>query len=54
MPIRKARPLKDPDRVKLSTAVGKLMAYIRVNKPDEAKLWALALVEQLRKMNLLP
>jgi hypothetical protein len=44
---------KDPNRVRLSTCVGKLTAYVRVNNQDEAKLWAKALVEHLHKMGLL-
>ncbi len=44
---------KDKDRVALSQCVGKVMAYLRVGKPDDAKVWAKKLVEQLKKMGLL-
>ena len=45
---------KDKDRVILSRCVGKLMAYLRVDRKDEARKWAAKLVEQLRAMDLLP
>ena len=44
---------KDADRVQLSQCVGKIMAYLRVDKKEEAKLWAKKLVDQLTKMGLL-
>ena len=44
---------KDKDRVVLSQCVGKIMAYLRVDKKEEAKRWAKQLVEQLTKMGLL-
>lgn len=44
---------KDKDRVALSQCVGKLMAYIRVDKKEEAKIWAKKLVERLKQMGLL-
>lgn len=44
---------KDKDRVTLSQCVGKLMAYLRVDKKDDAKIWAKKLVEHLKKMGLL-
>ena len=43
---------KDKDRVALSQCVGKLMAYVRVDKKEEAKIWAEKLVLHLRKMGL--
>lgn len=46
--------MKDKDRVALSQCVGKIMAYLRVDKKADAKLWARKLVEQLTKMELLP
>lgn len=45
---------KDKDRVALSQCVGKLMAYVRVGKKEEAKEWALKLVEHLKRLDLLP
>jgi hypothetical protein len=50
---RKYHTPKDKDRVMLSQCVGKLMAYLRVGNREEAKLWAKALVEHLRKMGLI-
>lgn len=44
---------KDKDRVALSQCVGKLMAYIRVDKLEDAKAWARALVRHLIKMDLI-
>ena len=44
---------KDKDRVALSQCVGKLMAYIRVDKKEEAKILAKKLVERLKQMGLL-
>lgn len=51
---RKAISSKNPNRVYLATCVGKLMAYERVDKREEARQWAALLVEHLRKMDLLP
>lgn len=48
------KKIKNPNRVYLATCVGKLMAYERVGKQDEARQWADALVTHLRKMDLLP
>jgi hypothetical protein len=45
---------KNKDRVILSQCVGKVMAYLRVDRKEEARQWADKLVRQLRKMDLLP
>lgn len=45
---------KDKDRVTLSQCVGKLTAYVRVDKKEDAKIWAQKLVDHLKKMDLLP
>lgn len=45
---------KDKDRVALSQCVGKLMAYIRVGKKEDARIWAEKLVNRLKAMDLLP
>lgn len=45
---------KDKDRVFLSQCVGKVMAYVRVGKKEDAKEWAKKLQAQLVKMDLLP
>ena len=45
---------KDKNRVFLSQCVGKLMAYVRLDKKEEARQWASKLVEHLKKMDLLP
>lgn len=44
---------KDKDRVYLARCVGKLMAYLRLDKRAEAKAWAGLLVDHLRKMGLI-
>lgn len=44
---------KDKNRVFLSKCVGSLMAYIRVDKLEDAKVWARALVKHLIKMELI-
>ena len=44
---------KDKDRVSLATCVGKIMAYIKVNKQDDAKAWARTLVGELQRLGLL-
>lgn len=51
---RKYATPKDKDRVYLSQCVGKVMAYMRVNKKEDAKEWARKLRDQLVKMELLP
>lgn len=51
---RKIKVPKNPDRVRLSTCVGKLTAYVRVGNDELAKQWAEQLVNHLKKMNLLP
>lgn len=44
---------KDKDRVALSQCVGKIMAYLRVDKKEDAKIWAKKLVAELNRMGLL-
>lgn len=48
------KKIKNVNRVYLATCVGKLMAYERVGKTEEARQWADCLVTHLRKMGLLP